>query len=94
MPNYRISSEVPWSEVLGILRRRVQMRMHNCQMFLSGENAGQWEEQSFEIAKEQLRKSLHTYSALRAFLGYSSQTQVETEAQEFLEAEAHHRHEA
>ncbi len=33
MANYRISQEVPWSEVLAVLRRRVQIRMRNCEIF-------------------------------------------------------------
>lgn len=85
MANYRISQEVPWSEVLAVLRRRVQIRMRNCEIFLPGEGTGQWEADALKVAKQHLEKSLQVYQALRAFLGYTATTRIEKEAQELLE---------
>ena len=47
--------------------------------------AGGWEKESLCAAERHLRRSLHTYRALRAFLGYKGKTKMERRALELLD---------
>lgn len=84
MARYQVEQEVPWSEVLRALRWRVYMRMEGVEAILSSQ-AGVWEKESLCAAERHLRRSLHTYRALRAFLGYKGKTKMERRALELLD---------
>lgn len=89
MPQYRLSKEVPWGDVLDILRWGVKFRMiqykgTRAMLLKSGTDM---ELLSIELSMERkyLEVSLHAYQGLRGFLRYTTVTQLEKAAERLLD---------
>lgn len=84
MQNYRIKKQVPWQDVLHVLRWHLKMRVRDykryCQ-FLQGELP---DKNIAEAAQNAVMDSYRSYSALRSFLGYHVKTKLEREALEVM----------
>lgn len=85
MPQYRLSKEVPWGDVLNILRWDVKCRMiqyNNTRAMLlkSGTNM-----EFLSMERNCLEVSLHAYQGLRGFLRYTTVTQLEKAAERLLD---------
>lgn len=81
MQKYKLEMDVPWRDILGSLRWRLECHIQSYRRM----------EKFFEQNQEMQKGSLHTiaqsyqnYHALRSFLGYRIPTKIEQEAKALL----------
>lgn len=79
MRKYRIKTEVPWNDVLYVLRWHLNMRITQCLYH------NEWTDDMRKISMQDLKESLHCYTSVRHFLGYRVSTKLEQRAAETLQ---------
>lgn len=86
MAKYVLSKEVPWKDILHILRWYILMAKNGCEARLQQKQTEpDCPDGILEPDCKSLQTGLHCYGSLRAFLGQSGKTVLEKEASVMLE---------
>lgn len=83
MPRYHVNKQVPWAEILRVLRWHLEMRIRGLRDDCNKPNI--IPECALRRSRERLQTSFNAYLALRAFLGCTSPTAVQASATAALE---------
>lgn len=84
MPKYQLSNEVPWNEILKILRWHIRKHLRQYLHFYEEEKYGHIKVGLSDLERLQVQRGCRAYQSLRSFLGCRGTTVLEQEVEKEL----------